>query len=303
MTTLANRLLRINLANGGGDAGRSRPSAQVVTLKSHLFRYFADGEMKGYVSMQTTEQYAATIVEKYHVAADTGSAPHRAADEVVPLLKQWGKQYLLGITLSGAYAKNTAIHLSSDVDVLIALGPVPNMDMKQVFWSLFEFLTDRDLRPHTRNVSIQLQQHGLLVDLIPARCVGGSGGNLLFNKRSGQIVETDVAQHVHLVGNSGRQQEICALKIWRERNSLDFPSLYLEMTVLKALETERFGQLADNVLAVLRFLAGRFAEIVVRDPANAKNVLSNDLTPEAKRAIAAAARNALYDENWKKIIW
>lgn len=252
--------------------------------------------------MPTVDQYASTVVEKYHITANTGSPSHRAADELVPLLKQWGKQYLLGITLSGAYAKNTAIHLSSDVDVLIALSPVPNMDMKQVFWSLFEFLTDRDLRPHTRSVSIQLAQHGLVVDLIPA-CSGRSGRNLLFNKRSGQIVETDVAQHVHLVGNSGRQQEICALKIWRERNSLDFPSLYLEMTVLKALETERFGQLADNVLTVLRFLAGRFPEIVVRDPANAKNVLSNDLTPDAKRAIAVAARNALYDENWKKIVW
>jgi hypothetical protein len=58
--------------------------------------------------------------------ADTGSPSHRAADEIIPVLKQWGKQYLLGITLSGAYAKNTAISLSSHVDVLIALSPVPN---------------------------------------------------------------------------------------------------------------------------------------------------------------------------------
>jgi hypothetical protein len=253
--------------------------------------------------MPTVDQYAATIVEKYHVAADAGSAPHQAADDIVPLLKQWGKQYLLGITLSGAYAKNTAISLSSDVDILIALSTVPGMDMKQVFWSLFEFLTDQNLRPHTRNVSIQLEHKGLFVDLIPACRDRASGGSVLFNKRSSEIVRTDVAQHVHLVANSGRQQEICALKIWRERNSLDFPSLYLEMTVLKALETERFGQLADNVLAVLRHLASRFPEVVVRDPANGKNVLSNDLSPQAKRAIAAAARNALYDENWKKIIW
>lgn len=251
--------------------------------------------------MPTVDQYAAAIVEKYHVAADTGSPSHRAADDLVPLLKQWGKQYLLGMTLSGAYAKNTAIYLSSDVDVLIALSPVPNMDMKQVFWSLFEFLTDENMRPHTRNVSIQLEHRGLFVDLVPA--CRTSAGHLLFNKRSGLVVETDVARHVQVVANSGRQQEICALKIWRERNALDFPSLYLEMTVLKALEKERFGQLADNVLTVFRFLAGRFPDVVVRDPANARNVLSNDLAGEAKRAITAAARHALYDENWKKIVW
>jgi hypothetical protein len=251
----------------------------------------------------TAEQYAAAIVEKYRVIADTDSPAHRAADVVIPLLKQWGKQHLLGITLSGAYAKNTAIALSSHVDVLIGLSPIPGMEMKNVFWSLFEFLTDRDLRPRTRNVSIQLESKGLLVDLIPAWREQKSSSNVLFNKRSGAPVRTDVAQHVHLVANSGRQQEMCALKIWRERHSLDFPSLYLELTVLRALEGERFGQLADNVLTVLRYLTSRFQKAEIRDPANRDNMVSDDLSAEARQAIAKAARRAMYDENWKKIIW
>ncbi len=253
--------------------------------------------------MPTVDQYAASIVEKYHVVADTGSLSHRAADELIPLIKKWGKQYLLGITLSGAYAKNTAVSLSSHADVLISVNQVPNMEMKQVFWSLFEYLTDQGLKPHTRDVSIRLQSKGLHVDLIPAYRDRTTAENILFNKRSGVEVRTDVAQHIHLVANSGRQQEICALKIWRERNSLDFPSLYLEMTVLKALETERFGQVADNVLAVLRYLVSHLENAVVVDPANSQNILSNDLSASAKRAIAKAARNVLYDENWKKILW
>jgi hypothetical protein len=251
----------------------------------------------------TAEQYAAAIVEKYRVIADTGSAAHRAADAVIPLLKQWGKQSLLGITLSGAYAKNTATTLSSHVDVLIGLSPIPGTEMKSVFWSLFEFLTGRDLRPRTRNVSIQLESKGLTVDLIPAYGNQKGAGNVLFNKRSGEAVRTDVAQHVHLIANSGRQQEICALKIWRERHSLDFPSLYLELTVLRALEGERFGQLADNVLAVVRYLADRFQKAEIRDPANRDNIVSNDLSGEARQAIVKAARKAMYEENWKKIIW
>ena len=118
--------------------------------------------------MLTVDQYAASIVEKYRVIPDTNSASHSAADKVLPVLKQWGKQHLLGLTLSGAYAKNTAISLSSHVDVLIALSPVRDMAMKNIFWSLFEYLTDQDLRPHTRDVSIRLQSGGLNVDLIPA---------------------------------------------------------------------------------------------------------------------------------------
>ena len=75
--------------------------------------------------MITKDQYAASIIEKYRVIPDTKSTSHRAADEVLPLLKQLGNQHLLRLTLSGAYVKNTAITLSSHVDVLIALSPVP----------------------------------------------------------------------------------------------------------------------------------------------------------------------------------
>jgi hypothetical protein len=262
-----------------------------------------DSARAGFAAVLTVDQYAASIVEKYRVIPDTNSTTHHAADRVIPLIKQWGKQHLLGLTLSGAYAKNTAISLSSDVDVLVALGMIPGMEMKSIFWSLFEYLSDRELNPHTRNVSIRLRSQGLNVDLIPACREPETSGNALFNKRSGKTVRTDIARHVHLVANSGRQQEICAFKIWRERMSLDFPSLYLECTVLRALGTERYGQLADNVLTVLRYLSRRFEQAVVSDPANPDNLLSNDLSAADKTVIATAARDALYDENWKKIHW
>jgi hypothetical protein len=41
----------------------------------------------------------------------------------------------------------------------------------------------------------------------------------------------------------------------------------------------------------------------VRDPANEDNVVSKDLSAAEKRAMGKAARDALYDENWKKILW
>ena len=253
--------------------------------------------------MLTVDQYAASIVEKYRVIPDMNSTSLHAADKIIPLIKQWGKQHLLGLTLSGAYAKSTAISLSSDVDVLIALDAASGLEMKAIFWSLFEYLSDRDLNPHTRDVSIRLRSKGLNVDLIPACRDRESSRHALFNKRSGKTVHTDITRHVHLVASSGRQQEICAFKIWRERISLDFPSLYLECTVLRALGTERYGQLADNILAGLRYLSHRFEQAAVSDPANPDNVLSNDLSATDKQAIATAARDALYDENWKKIIW
>jgi hypothetical protein len=123
----------------------------------------------------------------------------------------------------------------------------------------------------------RLDTGGTLVDLIPTCRARETSGSELFNKRSGQAVHTDVTRHVHLIANSGRQQEICALKIWR--------------------------QLADNILAVFRHLSSKFEQSVIADPANSDNILSSDLSASGKKAVAKAARDAIYDENWKKILW
>jgi hypothetical protein len=253
--------------------------------------------------MAATDQYIASIVEKYHVEAEVGSAAHRAADEVIPVIKRWGKQHLLGITLSGAYAKNTAVGVSSDADLLVTLHPIAGIEINNLFWKLFEYLLQENLQPRARTVSMQVTIHGQNVDLIPSYRDQGTSVDTLYNKKSGKEVQTEVARHVHLIANSGRQQEICAFKIWRERNRLEFPSLYLELTVLRALGSENFGQLADNIEAVLRFLGNRFEKAIVRDPVNSANVVSNDLSEKEKKAIAKAARDALYEENWKKFLW
>ena len=251
--------------------------------------------------MATVEQYAASIVEKYRVVPDTGSAAHRAADEVIPVLKEWGKQYLLGITLSGAYAKGTAISLSSHVDVLVSLGPSTELEERKVFWNLSEYLVGENLQPHTRTVSLQVESKGFRVDIVPAWASGG--GQILYHREPVSQVRTNVAQHVHLITSSGRSQEICALKIWRERHELDFPAFYLELATLLALEEQRFGQLAEGVFTVLRFLSRHLTQVVIRDPANQDNVVSDSLTAEQKKTIAQAARKALEDDDWEKIIW
>ncbi len=253
--------------------------------------------------MITTDQYAASIVEKYQVLADTGSPAHKAADAVTGLLKKWGNSHLKGMTLSGAYAKHTAISLSTHADLLIQLNPIPDMEIKSVFWNLFEFLTRNDFEPRSREVSIQVRSKGLNIDLIPVYRDEGSSGHLLFHKRSGNVLRTDINRHTQLVSNSGRTQEICALKVWRDLHEIEFPSLYLELTVIQALEGQRYGQVADNVLTVLRYLANRFPQVAVRDPANADNILSDDLPAPDKKRIAKTAGKVLYDENWKQILW
>jgi hypothetical protein len=190
------------------------------------------------------------------------------------------------------------------LDILVVLRQAPEIEMREIFWSLFKFLTDRGFRPRTHEVAMRIQVQGIDIDLLPACTVeGGDHDHIVFAKSSVKGIGTNVARHVHLVANSRRTQEICALKVWRSRASLDFPSLYLELTALAALEKERFGQLADNVMTVLRYISARLEKTVVRDPANPDNVISDSLTPIEKQTIAKAAAKELADENWKRILW
>jgi len=249
----------------------------------------------------TIDQYAAAVVQKYQIMPGVGSPSHRAAEALIPALKRWSGKQLLGITLSGAYAKGTAISLSSHVDVLLSLRSSTEEERK-VFWKLSEYLVGENLQPRTRTVSVQVESKGLRVDIVPAWSASG-GGQILYHREPVSPVRTNVALHVRLITSSGRLQEICALKIWRERHALDFPSFYLELATLLALEEQRFGQLADGVFTVLRFLSRHLMQVVIRDPANPENVISDSLTAEQKKAIAQAARQALEDDDWEKIIW
>jgi hypothetical protein len=250
----------------------------------------------------TIDQYAAAVVQKYQITPGVGSPSHRAAEALIPTLKRWSGEQLLGITLSGAYAKGTAISLSSHVDVLLSLRPSTELDERKVFWNLSEYLVGENLQPRTRTVSLQVESKGFRVDIVPAWSAGG-GGQILYHREPVSRVRTNVAKHVHLITSSERLQEICALKIWGERHALDFPSFYLELATLLALEEQRFGQLADGVFTVLRFLSRHLTQVVIRDPANPENVVSDSLTAEQKKAIAQAARKALEDDDWEKIIW
>lgn len=84
---------------------------------------------------------------------------------------------------------------------------------------------------------------------------------------------------------------------------MDFPSFYLELTVLNALSGRNRAQLADNVWAVLTYLRDSFANAPVVDPANSGNIISDDLTLAGKTVIANAARASLTKQYWSQIIW
>jgi hypothetical protein len=152
-------------------------------------------------------------------------------------------------------------------------------------------------------VSIGIRVNGHDVDMVPAKRQDNySNDHSLYRRRADTWTKTNVASHINLVSASRRTQEIRILKLWRNQKGIDFPSFYLELSVIAALSGKRSGDFSANVWTTLIYLRDRFANARVVDPANTNNVISDDLTISGKASVAAAASKALNATNWKEIV-
>jgi hypothetical protein len=186
----------------------------------------------------TADEYVASVVRKYAVEASPGCAAMRAAKEVIPAIRKWAGEYLLDVQFSGSYAKGTAVSLGTDVDLFISLGDeAGGMDttMKEIYWGLFQFCADRGLKPRAQNVSIRVMAGGVKVDLVPGRKQKGSDDHSLYKRKKDSWVQTNVGRHVKFVTEARCGDEIRAMKVWRERYHVEWPSFYLELVTVGAV--------------------------------------------------------------------
>lgn len=83
---------------------------------------------------------------------------------------------------------------------------------------------------------------------------------------------------------------------------LEFPSLYLELFVIKALSGRSKAALAANVLHALRAIGDSLSSTRIIDPSNTNNVLSDLLSKSERETVARAAARAAAEPYWEQII-
>ncbi len=221
---------------------------------------------------------------------------------LMPTLRGWGNQYLAAIHPSGSFAKGTANASGTDIDIFVSVrADVPNT-LKEIYDTLCSALTQTGYSTRKQNVSIGIKVGSFDVDLIPAKRQSNIGDDhSLYRRRADTWTKTNVAQHIQLVANSGRTNEVRVLKLWRDQKGLDFPSFYLELTVIEALRGATNQSLSANIIRVLSYLQNSIANARFVDPANSNNIVSDDLAAQGKQAIAAAAATSL-KSSWENCI-
>lgn len=251
-----------------------------------------------------TDQYVDSVIARCLVDNTAGSAAYLAAEALIPSLREWGGASLQSISYSGSFAKGTAVTPGTDVDLFLSVRPSCDMSARDIYWSLYSFLDGRQLLPQTRDVGVSVRMHGLCVDLVPGRQHEQSTReHTLYRRKADTAVDTNVSEHAKFVTRSGLTQEIRAMKIWRARQKLAFPSFYLELTTIAALKESARGSTAKNFRTTLEYLANGFAETTVVDPANSNNIVSDDLTSDERHAVKRAAQKSLSTEKWEHSLW
>ena len=165
-------------------------------------------------------------------------------------------------------------------------------------------MTEKGYAPKRQNVSLNIKVNGYSVDLVPARRQDiFSGDHSLYRRKADTWTKTNVAKHINYVRQGGRIDETRILKLWRNQKGLDFPSFYLELTVINALSGRFYGTLSGNVWTVFEYLRNKFSSARVVDPANTNNIISDDLTIAERSKIKAMAEQALSAKDWSQIVY
>jgi hypothetical protein len=251
----------------------------------------------------SADSYLAALLQRE--AVDTGlfSPVRSVLTTLQPIIQQWAGNSLAGVTPSGSFAKGTGNRSGTDIDLFVSLVPDTTETLKQIYESLFTRMTQAGYTPKRQNVSINVRVGGYDVDLVPAKRQGYLGDDhSLFRRKADTWTKTNVTMHINHVRQAGRINESRILKLWRNQKGLDFPSFYLELTVINSLSGHIFGTLPDNVWKAFGYLRDMFPNARVVDPANTNIIISDDLTGAERAKIKAAAAAALQARNWSEIV-
>ncbi len=226
-------------------------------------------------------------------------------------LRKWADACYIEIINSGSYAKGTAIANSSDIDLMVSLKHDCNENdggLKACYDSLYKWLSGSYSNVRRQNVSVRVKLGDLEIDVTPARKLSGNtNDHTLYVFKKNSVKKTNIKKHISDISQSGRTNEIKLLKIWREINALDFPSIYLEyllITKILIYKSKDIENLSDNLNHAFHELAkydGNPLFSVLDDPANSNNRLSDILSADEKVKIIERARKASSEKYWENV--
>jgi hypothetical protein len=246
--------------------------------------------------------YVREVLERHQPALGLDGA-QAYIEALRPSLADWAGDKLEEIEVAGAVASGTAINGTTDLDLLVSLRPGTSEDFEDIHATLFNKMEQLGLAPSKRKAAVAITIGDVVIDIIPAKKPDAlSEDHQIWLHRGKSWRQTNLRKHIEYVSQSGRQQEIRAVKIWCKQQELHFPSLYLELLTIRALQGYSTNAPASNFVRVLEYIRDNIESVVIIDPSNPNNIVSNDLIIEEKQELAMFAGASL-TASWNEVIW
>ena len=226
----------------------------------------------------------------------------------------WAKDCLNEFFIAGSSAKGVAIKGKSDVDLFVSIKNSCTDSLKDIYISLFHRLEDfgkqQGFSVRQQNVSIGIkglryEYRPIDIDIVPAKQQApNSYFHSLYKSKQNTWTQTNVQGHIKYITESSRQDFIKLIKIWRDCHQLDFPSMNIELSVLKAL----YGYPHDISLEygfriIMEYFVNLFLTDYLIDPFNSANIISNDMTQYEKQMVIKQAQKFFNSTEWRQVIW
>jgi hypothetical protein len=254
-------------------------------------------------STVSASDYLRDILARETVRLEAMGDAGRIDGKIAALCHAWGSRDIVDVTPGGGFEKSMANRSGVSLDYVVWIHARADRRIPELYESMFSAFQRLGLAPVRRNVTLALNLGTMVVDLLPAKRLSMiSDIHEIYSTRRGIALTTNLHQHVLDSHDAGWQEEVRVLKLWRDQNGLDFPSYYLELATQAALRRRPAGALADNVWAALGFFERLLVPRAMLDPANAANVVSDELTAAQKRSIALAAAAARSGRPWSEIV-
>ena len=257
--------------------------------------------MKGNKKMSHT--YMKETIAKYQHGTNHTQNVNLVKAKLDNIIRNWAGPCFNTTMISGSMAKGTSINLGSDFDLFVSIIKTTDT-VKELYNKLCVCLQNSGFVAKKQNVSVGMTCDGLKVDVIPAKkCSGHTNDHSIYVSKLGTGTLTNIQTHTNLIKNSGRLDEIILTKIWSNLHNLDFPSFYLELSVLKALYGKPKNQPDKSFMYVLSYLSTSFINTKIEDPTNKNNLISDSLNKTEKTLIANKAKAGSDAPTWTGVIW
>jgi hypothetical protein len=251
----------------------------------------------------SADEYLSGVLAREAVDTSPDSPFRGLLDDIADYGHRLAGGGLLGTYAVGGSEHDTANATGRPIGFLYSFSPQLPDSISKLYEGLFSLFERLGYEPERRDAGIVLLYKNVPIDIVPAKREAMSGEvHELWIARSKRAVKTSPFAHARHIRESGRIDEIRCLKIWRDQIGLDFPSFYLELSVLAALRNRPAGKLADNVWTVLGYLETLFPARSVLDPFNANNIVSDHMDAAGKDGIRKAASLARNGRPWSQII-